>query len=85
MFDHAQVEDVLTNMERGPGAFVSSQHDEVPHWLAVLEWWWRCFAASWFYRCRSQSLLCVAEGTMPETPTALKCDASWQWSVARLL
>ena len=50
LFWSAKVEDVLTNMERGPGPFVSSQHNEVPHWVAILEWWWRCFAAAWFYR-----------------------------------
>jgi len=42
---------VLTNKDRGSGPFVSSQHEEVPHWLAVLEWWWRCRIAAWFYRC----------------------------------
>ena len=41
---------MLTNKDRGAGPFVSSQHEEVPYWLAVLEWWWRCRIAAWFYR-----------------------------------
>lgn len=46
----AQVEDVIQNMDQCSGAFVSSVHREVPHWLAVLEWWWKCRLAAWMYK-----------------------------------
>ena len=53
-----QVEDVIRNSERGPGAFQSSTAactELLPPWAATLQWWWRCRISKWAIRCGFRS------------------------------